>query len=211
MRRLGCELMPRLRAVVVIAFVAGAVAGQACADEVRAKSRLMVGFYAGSLAHQAFINIVLLAPQQTRLEPNYLAALNLTYIAYEFRNLPLALEIDGTIAARFGQDHEWDFAILPMLRWKAFPWNRFLYTNFRLGLLGISYATGISPWEKQNSGNGRGSRLLGFMVPEITFSSGPDSMGEAFLRVHHRSGGWGTFNGAWGGSNYVSVGYRGRW
>jgi hypothetical protein len=198
-----------LRAVVVIALVASAVVSQARADDVGNKGRWMVGLYAGSLAHQAFINVVLLQPWQTRLEPSYLAALSLTYVVHEFRNLPLTLEIDGVVAVRFGQDHEWELAVLPMLRWKAFPWNHLVYTNFRFGL-GVSYVSDVSPWEKQNSGNGRGSRLLPFMVPEITFSSGPDSMGEAFLRVHHRSGGWGIINGVSGGSNYVSVGYRSR-
>ncbi len=50
--------------------------------------------------------------------------------------------------------------------------------------------------------------FLNFLVPELTFSSCPEAKWEAFLRVHHRSGTWSTIKGVYGGSNYVSVGYR---
>ena len=77
--------------------------------------------------------------------------------------------------------------------------------------MGASYATGIPAWERQNSGNDKGSRWLEFLVPELTFASGPTSRGEAFIRVHHRSGLYGLINGVSGGSNYLSVGYRVFW
>lgn len=171
------------------------------------RSPLMVGVYVGELSHLAFAKIIV-TPWRTDLQPSYLASLNLTYVAYRFERLPLSLEIDASVGKRFGQDHEWDFGIIPMARWRDLPWNSFLYTNIRMGFVGASYVTGISPWERRNSGNNRGSRYLNFMVPEVTFSSGPDAPWEAFVRIHHRSGGYGLINGVGGGSNYVSVGFR---
>jgi hypothetical protein len=196
--------------IAAIVLATTFASGGTLAQESRDRSRWMVGGYVGSLAHQGFTSIVLFAPWTTRLEPSYLAALNVTYLVYDFKNLPMSLEVDAMVAKRFGQDHEWEIAALPMVRWKALPWNSFVYTNIRLGLLGVSYVSGISVWERSNSGNGRGSRLLNLMVPEITVSSGPYAPWEVFLRVHHRSGGWGFINGVSGGSNYVSVGFRGR-
>jgi hypothetical protein len=81
------------------------------------------------------------------------------------------------------------------------------YTNVRLGL-GLSYVTGISSWELQSSDNKTGSRLLIFVVPEVTLASSEHSRGEAFIRVHHRSGAYGLVNGVYGGSNYLCVGFR---
>jgi hypothetical protein len=182
---------------------------QASAMPLEAKSPWMVGFYVGALSEQPFITIPT-QPWTVRLENSFIGALNLTYVVHEFESLPISFEIDGVLAKRFGNDNEAEVALLPMARWKAFPWNSLLYTNLRLGLSGPSYVSDVSPWELKNSGNRTGSRFLNFLVPELTVSSGPGAPWEAFLRVHHRSGAWGTINGVYGGSNYISVGYRQR-
>jgi hypothetical protein len=167
-----------------------------------------IGGYLGALSHQGFINIILVHPFQTTLEPDYLADMHAVYTAYRFVSLPLDIEIEGGFAQRFGQNRQSEFDLIPISRWKWFPWNNLIYTNFRLGLLGASYVTGISQWEIQNSHNNKGSRYLNFLVPEFTFSSSPDSSWEAFIRVHHRSGIFGLIDGVQGGSNYLSVGAR---
>lgn len=193
--------------LLVLASNAAFLAPQEALSQAAERSPWMVGFYVGALSKQRFIDIPT-QPWTVRLSQSYLAALNITYVAYEFPALPASIEIDGALGKRFGDDREWDVSVLPMVRWKAFPWNDYLYTNLRLGLVGASYVSDISPWELKNSGNRTGSRFLNFLVPELTFSSGPHANWEGFLRVHHRSGAWGTINGVYGGSNYVSVGYR---
>src|ERR1039458_7241299 len=55
-------------------------------------------------------------------------------------------------------------------------------------MFGLSYVSGISPWERENSGNDRGSKFLQFGAFEFTFAPHENSRGEAFIRVHHRSG-----------------------
>lgn len=193
-----------------LAVGASTFTSQEALSQTTEKSPWMVGFYVGALSDQRFVNI-LYSPWTVQLENHFMAALNVTYVAHEFQSLPINFEVDGVLAKRFGGGHDaWEVGLLPMVRWKAFPWNDYLYTNVRLGLTGPSYVSEISPWEISKSGNRVGSKFLNFLVPEITFSSGPDASWEAFVRVHHRSGAYGTINGVVGGSNYVSTGYRQR-
>ena len=169
-----------------------------------------VGIYGGELYKAPFVSIFY-APQNIRLSPSYLLALNFDYRFYKFSSLPLQFEGEFNIAKRFGGQDQWDFSAAPFLRWTWFPWNNVLYTNARIGLMGASYVTSISPWERQNSGNATGSNILHFLVPEVTFALSENSAGEAFVRVHHRSGVYGLFNGVKGGSNYLAGGYRTFW
>jgi len=80
-----------------------------------------------------------------------------------------------------------------------------------VSVMGSSYATGVSSWERQNSGNDKGSNFLQFGSLELTFAADEHSPGEFFVRVHHRSGVYGLINGVTGGSSYLSVGYRVFW
>lgn len=96
-----------------------------------------------------------------------------------------------------------------MMRWKAFPWNKYVYTNFRVGVFGASYATGVSSWEAVNADNGgKGSRYLNFLRYEFTFAPSADSPYEVFIGLHHRSGIYGLINHSHGGSNYWITGIR---
>jgi hypothetical protein len=81
----------------------------------------------------------------------------------------------------------------------------------RVGALGVSYTTGISAWEIHNSDVGHGSRFLHLLVTEVTFARSRTAPGEAFIRVHHRSGIYGLYDGVYGGSSYLAVGYRHFW
>jgi hypothetical protein len=171
---------------------------------------LSVGMYFGDLFKSGLPN-VLYEPQRMEFSPSYLIALNVDYRIYRFERLPLQFEGEFNLGKRFEGANQFDISVTPMARWMSFPWNRLLYTNLRAGALGFSYATGISDWERQNSGDNKGSRLLQFLVVELTFASSEHSRGEAFVRVHHRSGDYGLFDGSSGGSNYLAVGYRIFW
>ena len=52
------------------------------------------------------------------------------------------------------------------------------------------------------------SHLLHYFAPEITFALPQRPEHELFVRVHHRSGAWGVFNGVWGGADVATLGYR---
>jgi len=137
----------------------------------------------------------------------YIVALTASKTVWRSSSLPLALEIDGTIAQQFGVASLSEFAIAPVLRWSGFPWNGTLPTSFRFGPLGFSHTTTVSPLERGPSGEG--SRNLNFLLIELTFSRPQAKSEEVFVRLHHRC----TINdllnnyGA-NGQDFLALGYR---
>jgi hypothetical protein len=98
------------------------------------------------------------------------------------------------------------------LRYDGFPWNHILFTTAAINT-GLSYVNKVSDVEMDagsDRGNPNGSRLLHYLGPEITFAAPQYRNSELVMRWHHRSGVFGTFNGVWGGSNVVTVGFRQR-
>lgn len=102
------------------------------------------------------------------------------------------------------QDHwEWDGAIL--FRWKTFPWSDRLQTSLAIGD-GLSYASQTPVIEAQR--NAKTSKLLNFLVIEGTVPLSGEGGARLVLRLNHRSGIYGLFNGVHAGSNFVSLGVR---
>ncbi len=164
-------------------------------------------FYAGKSATNSFTSLFY-APWNMKFEDTHLLAIaGSKKLGTIFWDIDVELELN--IAKRFGNDDSWEFASTVFVRYDDFPWNDVVYTTLGVGLFGPSYATGISDTEKRKAGNGdKGSKLLNFFVPEITFSD-PDIPELAFVfRIHHRSGVFGLYNGVSGGSNFVSFGTR---
>jgi hypothetical protein len=166
-----------------------------------------VGFYAGELYKSEYISI-LDRPEDIQLSPSYLVAANVDYRIYKSADIPIQFEGEFDIAKRFHGADEFEVVLSPFVRWTWFPWNRFLYTNVRVGALGLSYTSGVSAWERQNSGNNRGSNFLQFGAMEVSFAAHENARSEVFVRVHHRSGVFGLINGVDGGSNYLAFGFR---
>ncbi|MCF8085561.1 MAG: hypothetical protein K9J48_01585 [Desulfohalobiaceae bacterium] len=83
-----------------------------------------------------------------------------------------------------------------------------------LGLSSISLGNGVSwttkkpEYEEEITLNEKNSRLLYYLMVETAFHVPYVSDWELVLRVHHRSGGYGTFSGVRGGSNYLCFGLR---
>jgi len=169
---------------------------------------LRVGAYVGTLSEQSLVGITMLHPWRPKLQSDSLVNAHAIYTAYRFPDLPIDLEIEGGVAKHFGWSHQTEFTLEPTARWKYFPWNDYIYTNFRLGLAGISYNTSVPEWEKRQVGYyGHTSRFLSFLVPEFTFSPSKDAPFEVFVRVHHRSGIYGVIIKDQS-SNYISGGIR---
>ncbi len=209
-----CERVLRRATWVVVLVATAAICGVTRAQEASSDSSpaaerppLSVGFYAGELYENDYLYI-LDQPWNIDLSSTYLAALNVGYRLYTWQSLPLELSGEVDFDKHFGQAHEYEGVVTPIVRWTWFPWNRYLYTNVRVAALGISYVTGVSAWERDTSGNNRGSNVLQFGAVELAFSRSASARGEFFIRVHHRSGIFGLINGVNGGSNYLSVGFR---
>jgi len=172
---------------------------------------LRLGGYVGVLTNRALVDITLLRPWRQDIKPGLIVDGHAIYTAYRFQSIPLDLEIEGGVAKRFGNAYtgnQWEFDLIPMARWKYFPWNDYLYTNFRLGLIGASYVTGVSGFERDFDSSRHGNEFLNLLIPEVTFAPSKDAPFEVFVRVHHRSGMFGAINGVHGGSNYISTGMR---
>lgn len=137
----------------------------------------------------------------------YIVALTASRTIWRAETLPLALEIDGTVAQQFGVASLSEFAIAPVLRWSGFPWNETLPTSFRFGPLGYSHTTTVSPLERSTSGEG--SRNLNFLMIELTFSLPETKSNEVFVRLHHRCTIYDLLNnyGA-NGQDFLAFGYR---
>ena len=196
---------PWLLTALLAALLAAALPAAGADDELRAP--FSAGLYTGELYRRTYLS-ALYAPGAIELTSSYIVAANFNYRLYRSPDLPLQFEVEFDAARHFGDANQYEAVLAPFIRWTAFPWNRHVYTNFRVSALGLSYATGVSAWERQNSGQARGSNFLQFGAFELTFASQGRSPVEFFVRLHHRSGVYGLINGVDGGSSYLAIGVR---
>ncbi len=122
---------------------------------------------------------------------------------------PLKLEAEGIAALHMGQWPESqtfsEFVGALNLRWHRFPWNRRLLTTMGIGE-GLSYAAEKPSYEVEI--NNKSAHLMNFLMFDVTFAH-PDLPELALLlRLHHRSGAFGLFDGVTGGSNFFTVGLK---
>ena len=97
-----------------------------------------------------------------------------------------------------------DYNLGVTVRWKDFPWNEFLYTNFETGV-GLSYSERVVAIEEfRHPGRGR-SHLKFYWPIELSLAHPKHRQHQLVLLLHHQSGGR-TFDR--GGSNHVGIGYR---
>lgn len=95
------------------------------------------------------------------------------------------------------------------LRYKYFPWNKFVYTTVALNT-GLNYSFKQSAFETNEDRDDGTSNLLHYLAPEITFSLPERRDWELVFRLHHRSGIYGALGCDTCGSNMVTVGVRKR-
>lgn len=114
-------------------------------------------------------------------------------------------EAEAQLVKHFGDMNHFEINALVILRWLPFPWDRYLDTSFAVGE-GLSYATDDPDIEVEK--HGRTSKLLNYLMFELAASLPKCPQWTYFLRVHHRSGVFGLFDGVSGGSNLVGAGVR---
>lgn len=118
-------------------------------------------------------------------------------------------ELEGNVAHWIdGQDHT-ELNGLVMFRWLSLPWDRWLDSSFGFGN-GLSWATEEPSLEAEFHPETGTQQLLWYIAAELTFAVPGTEDWETFLRVHHRSGVFGTFGGVDGGSNVIALGLRWR-
>lgn len=122
---------------------------------------------------------------------------------------PLKLEAEGIAVLHMGQWPESqtfsEFVGALNLRWHQFPWNQHIVTTMAVGE-GLSYASEKPSYEVEI--NNKTAHLMNFLMFDVTFAH-PDLPELALLlRLHHRSGAFGLFDGVTGGSNFFTAGLK---
>lgn len=117
-----------------------------------------------------------------------------------------SIDLETGAAYRFGDEEMGEFWGAIYLRYDGFPWNDTIYTTIAANT-GLSYITKTSEFERDRS-DGQTSLLLHYLAPEITFADPDNKNVEWLIKLHHRSGVFGAFDGVTGGSTFVTTGIR---
>jgi hypothetical protein len=123
------------------------------------------------------------------------------------------VEAELGVGQRFGRMNETEVWSALFFRWTWFPWNDYLRTTLATST-GLNWASGISDLERLRDGDRKGSQLLHYFSPEITFSLPQMPQWELVARLHHRSGAKvffgdvAMFNGVDGGAHFGTLGVR---
>lgn len=92
-------------------------------------------------------------------------------------------------------------------RWKSFPWNKTLSTTMAIGD-GLSIAMKKPRLELKRRGRKECSRVLNYVMAEVTFSLPTLPQWALVARYHHRSGMFGTFHGVHDASTAFAAGVK---
>lgn len=90
------------------------------------------------------------------------------------------------------------------LRWRDFPWNRHVYTNFETGV-GLTYSEHVLAVERQRHPDRERSHLEFYWPIEFALALPSHRQHQLVLFLHHHSGGT-VFHT--GGANSLGIGYR---
>jgi hypothetical protein len=115
------------------------------------------------------------------------------------------LEVEGQAVKHFGDQNHWEFNALLAARWLTFPWDSFLDTSFAVGN-GLSLAMRTPRIEEAQ--HEKTSPFLDYMLFELAFSLPEEPRWSLVLRIHHRSGIYGLFDGVHGASNALGAGLK---
>jgi len=190
-----------MRALLIVADVllVGLLLFGGCAKAMGAENRF-VSFYAGRACYDSLRDILSDRDYAGSYVTAVAAGMDLTgYKHY------LGVEGEGQVVKHWGDQDHFEFNALLVLRWLPFPWDRYLNTSFAVGE-GLSYATDDPELEVEK--HDRTARLLNYLMFELAFGVPQQPPWTMFIRVHHRSGVFGLFDGVSGGSNVVGLGLR---
>ncbi len=167
----------------------------------KAEYDLSFSIYGGVMTDGDWIEAV---SGQAGLEDSYLLSGAAGWTFYRPANRMWSLELEANVARHFGiQDHfEFNAPVLNV-RWEALPWDSALDTSLAFGI-GPSFATTTPEYERIRKGDSNPVML--FWHIEAAFGL-PGSPWSTFVRLHHRSTGYGMFAED-GGSNILCLGLR---
>jgi len=173
-------------------------------------------FYRGNTAKQVFGD-VMIGKYNSYGEEIYAAELAYTLdqnnlVRRLFKPLFDTVQVAGNIAYRHDYTNHDDVKegnLYLIWRWTKFPWNHYLKNSIAIGD-GISYDS-HPPFADREADKPVDdfSRLLNYLLVEITFALPSHPELQLAVRVHHRCTAWGTFpKNANAGSTNVGLGIR---
>jgi len=118
--------------------------------------------------------------------------------------------LEGLVASREDQDRDeryGEYAVAFTTRFNDFPWREVVHTFFEGGV-GVSYAEHIPAIEVERRDD-KVNHLLAYLKLQLGVGI-PRTPIDLVGVLHHRSGAWGTFDGASGGSNFLGLGLQAR-
>ncbi|MFT7671122.1 MAG: hypothetical protein ACI8X5_003838 [Planctomycetota bacterium] len=145
--------------------------------------------------------------KSVQLEPSQIFTVAYAEVFHEFSQEHGRWEWETQVAQHFGAQPHTEFNGLLVLRWRSFPWNEYMRTSGAIGY-GLSWATEIPKLEESSHTNEGATQLLSYLLLEWTLGLPTVPDWDLVLRIHHRSGVYGTFDGVHGGSNVLGLGLK---
>lgn len=118
----------------------------------------------------------------------------------------MVLGAEGQVARYYHDEAHSELNGLLFLRWLPFPWDGYVDTSAAIGD-GVSWASRVPEIEKVRSPRAT-SKVLNYLLLEFAFAIPAEPRWSLVLRLHHRSGVLGIFDGVRRGSNTHAVGVR---
>lgn len=117
------------------------------------------------------------------------------------------LEVEGEfqVLKHYGSQNQGELVGLGVLRWRTFPWDRWLQTGVAFGA-GVSVATEEPELELKNKNDS--SRALAYLLVEGEFGLRRFPQWTIVGRIHHRSGAFNTFTNGHASSNAYALGLK---
>lgn len=169
-------------------------------QETFAKEPWYLSFYAGQSNHKKYIDYFKL---QSAPEDSYIFAIAGGKSILRLHE-KVTIDAEGIIAQHAGKQSNQEFGVALILRTR-FNVSDSINLGFAVGD-GLSYTSTIPKIETDNSEDT--ARLLNLLLTEVTVGFNKSKI-DTFLRIHHRSGIFGSVSGVdKGGSNFLAVGIR---
>lgn len=120
----------------------------------------------------------------------------------------LDFEIESQFVQHTGKQTHQEFQpFVFIFRWVDFPWNDSVKTSFAIGD-GLSVATEKPKLEVKKRGRKKSNAPLNYVLVELTFADPDNPEWDGFIRYHHRSGMFGTYNNTWDASTAFMIGVK---
>lgn len=185
--------MPRVLALLLL------VAAGGCQSSERALTIFGGQYSQAGLAH----DILLLGDPD--LDDSYLLAAGLSHAAAPRERH--RWEAETQVVRHFGAQDNWELNQLAIVRLLDMPGQEYLRSTAALGE-GLSLASNEPRLEDEEKPDTGTTRLLNYLLFELTVAPPRETNWAFVFRIHHRSGIFGLFDGVTGGSNALTVGVR---